>query len=393
MSPEAKAVLVGGAGALFVQAGLSEDDAAKRAQLYVEDVAGFGLDMVAAVQPATAPLQLPPMTESAELAVRLTMQHLVQRISEASINAYQQRKLREALSQIRTAELLKRESMKSISAGLEAHLASETTSLATCWKVTRTDGVIFTFTDYDRDLTLPSDGRTYSASTGYTRTAIQSNSELSVDNLDLHGALVSDAITEADISAGLWDYAVIEIFTVNWDDLTQGRLRERKGTLGQIRTGRNSFIAELRGMLNELQISVGRVYAPSCDADLGDARCGVNMAPFTKFGFVTATDSSKRVFQDSFRTEADGSFTKGKVTWTTGLNTGHSMDVKRYNFANKQFDLQLQMPYDIQMGDEYTVTAGCDKSLTTCRVIFGNVINFRGYPYIPGLDRIISGGR
>lgn len=280
--------------------------------------------------------------------------------------------------------------MKSTSAGLDAHLASETTSLATCWKCTRTDGVIFTFTDHDRNLLLPLDGRTYSASTGYTRTAIQSNSELSVDNLDLEGAFVSAAVTEADIRAGLWDFATVAIFLVNWADLTQGVLRERKGTLGQVRTGRNHFVTELRGLMQRLQQSVGRLYGMACDADFGDARCGLNAALFTVTGTVDSV-TSRRVFFDAARAEAEHYFTKGRITFTSGLNAGLSMDVKL--FGSGTVELQLPMPYDIAPGDGYSMVAGCRKRKNPdCKDKFNNVVNHRGFDFIPGIDQIASGG-
>jgi uncharacterized phage protein (TIGR02218 family) len=47
----------------------------------------------------------------------------------------------------------------------------------------------------------------------------------------------------------------------------------------------------------------------------------------------------------------------------------------------------------VQAGDEYIATAGCDKSLATCRDRFNNVINFRGMPYLPGTDKILQIGR
>ena len=44
----------------------------------------------------------------------------------------------------------------------------------------------------------------------------------------------------------------------------------------------------------------------------------------------------------------------------------------------------------IMVGDTFTVTAGCDKTLATCRDRFANVDNFRGFPHIPGNDFIMS---
>ena len=97
--------------------------------------------------------------------------------------------------------------MKSASTQLAAHIAGETTMLATCWKVTRRDGLVLGFTDHDQDLTV--EGQLYQASTGYTRSAIHTISDLSVDNLDIESALNSDTLNASDLRAGLWDGAEV----------------------------------------------------------------------------------------------------------------------------------------------------------------------------------------
>ena len=43
----------------------------------------------------------------------------------------------------------------------------------------------------------------------------------------------------------------------------------------------------------------------------------------------------------------------------------------------------------IAVGDDFVVRAGCDKRLETCRDRFANVVNFRGFPHIPGQDTVI----
>lgn len=279
--------------------------------------------------------------------------------------------------------------MRTASVALAAHLASETTSLATLWKVTRTDSVVFGFTDHDADITF--DGVTYAAATGFARSAVRATLGLDPDNLELAGALASSAITVEDVRAGVWDYAGVETFVVNWADLTQGALQQSKGKLGEIRDGRNSFVTELLGLSTLLSQPVGRVYTPSCDADLGDARCTVNLAGFTVSGTVTGV-TSKRAFADSARAEADGYFDGGKLTWTGGDNTGFVMEVKGFLNSGGAFALQLPMPYTIQVGDTYTAVAGCDKTLATCKDVFNNVVNFRGFPSIPGPRQVASGG-
>lgn len=280
--------------------------------------------------------------------------------------------------------------MKSVGASLLAHMQGEVTTLCTCWKVTRTDGQVFGFTDHSENLTIS--GITYSASTGYTATAIKSTSALNVDNLDVQGALDSSTITDGDLLAGLWDFATVEIFLVNYADTSMGSMNLRKGNIGNVQTGRGAFVTELRGMMQRLQQAVGRLIMPACNADLGDARCGVNLGTFPN-GTVPDTITSvvsNRNFICSSLAPVSGWFDGGLVTFTSGLNDGLQMEVKAYATGGAIL-LFLPMPYTVQVGDTITITAGCDKAHTTCNSKFSNTINFRGFPHLPGIGRIFSG--
>jgi uncharacterized phage protein (TIGR02218 family) len=44
----------------------------------------------------------------------------------------------------------------------------------------------------------------------------------------------------------------------------------------------------------------------------------------------------------------------------------------------------------VAVGDAFTVSAGCDKQFSTCRTKFDNALNFRGFPYMPGNDAVVS---
>ena len=48
------------------------------------------------------------------------------------------------------------------------------------------------------------------------------------------------------------------------------------------------------------------------------------------------------------------------------------------------------MPNAIAGGDQFTIVAGCDRTHTTCRDKFSNILNFRGEPYIPGQDFVLK---
>lgn len=277
--------------------------------------------------------------------------------------------------------------MKSISPSLLAHMAGELATLATLWKITRTDGQVFGFTDHDADITYG--GVTYEAESGYTASAIRTSADLAVDNMEAEGMLSSATITDADLAAGLWDAAAFVIMRVNYADLTMGHEVQRAGTLGNISHGQNHFSAELRGLMQSLQQAVGRVYTPACDAALGDARCGVTLGSYTVTGSVT-TATSARVFTDTARTEADGYFDGGLITWTSGDNDTYQMEVKSSTSAGV-ITLQQGMPNGTTIGDTYSLSAGCDKLLATCRDKFSNVVNFRGFPHVPGPDKVIAG--
>lgn len=271
--------------------------------------------------------------------------------------------------------------MKSVSANLLTHLGSEVTTLATLFRITRADGTIKRFTTHDEDISYG--GFSYESSASYSASAVQTTAGLEVDNLDVDVLIDSAGITEAEILAGLYDYAVVEIFQVNYKGLADGQINLRKGRLGEVSLRRGVFTGELRGLTQHLQQTIGRVYQRRCDADLGDARCTVALGPHTVTGTVSVA-TSRQVFTAS----AVPALAGGKLTWTGGANSGFAMEVK--SIAGSVITLNLAMPYDLQVGDAYSVHSGCDKKLSTCRDTFNNVINFRGHAhYLPGADAVI----
>lgn len=280
--------------------------------------------------------------------------------------------------------------MKSIPTDLLAHYASGTTTLARLWKCTRRDGAVLGFTDHDMPLEL--DGITYEPRSGFTASALKSAADFSVDNLELEGLLESDAITPQDIEAGLWDGATIELLEVNWADLTMGANVLRVGSLGEIQHAGTTYVAELRGLLHKLQNNVCRIVTPACDAQLGDARCGVDLEAQRAAGTVTAVASHRDFTAADLVGDAD-LYAFGEVTWTRGANAGYRMEVQSHG-ADGVVKLQLEMPHAIAVGDTFTVVPGCNRSKAVCKDKFDNVINFRGFSFVPGNDKtLLVGGQ
>lgn len=278
--------------------------------------------------------------------------------------------------------------MKGTASALKSHMAGSALTVAHCWKVTRTDGQVYGFTDHDESLIVS--GTTYTPSSVFSGSAVATRAELNVDDLELEGLLDADGITAADIEAGLWDGAAIIIYRVNWASLSDGAEIVRKGWLGKAQRRGPLYVAEMRGLMQALQNNIGREVKPTCDAQLGDARCGKVLTSFTHAATVTAV-SSRRQFTASALTQAAGYFDYGRVTWTAGDNDGLVMDIKTGN-GSGVIVLQLPMPFDIQVGDTLSAVAGCNKSKTACKETFSNLDNFRGFSFVPGPDRALAIG-
>lgn len=265
---------------------------------------------------------------------------------------------------------------KTLTAPIALHIAAAVQSLCSCWKITRTDGVILTFTDAQSPVVV--NGVTYASAVGFDPSAVETTTVMAVDNLEVSGLLTLNFITAADVSAGVYDAAEIELFYVNRLDPNSGTLPMKRGTVGQITWQQGTFKAEVRGLMQPFHQNIVEIFSASCRATLGDNRCKVALTASTG---TVATVTDNRKFTDTARTEADGTFGYGKATFTSGLNTGYVMEVK--TFVGGVVELLLPMPRAIAIGDTYTLLPGCDRAATTCRVRFNNLNNFRGEPDIP----------
>lgn len=282
--------------------------------------------------------------------------------------------------------------MRTLSPAFAAHLASGATTLCSCWKLTRRDGIVLGFTDHDHDLTF--DGVTFEATTGFTATDIKSSIGLSVDNLDVASAFTSDRLDEVHLAAGFYDDASVEIWRVNWADPSQ-RLLERKGSIGEVRRSGAHFSAEIRGLAHYLNQPKGRLYQFTCDADLGDARCTLALPAFTAIATVTDVIDEKRLAVSGLSAFDADWFSRGLARVLTGVGTGSRSEVRRHSKITSGDRLEFWQPLAAlpAVGDTLSVVAGCDKTFATCRAKFANGVNFRGFPHIPGNSFVTSVAR
>jgi len=288
-----------------------------------------------------------------------------------------------------------------VSAELLAHVAGERTTLAVCWRIARTDGVEFFFTSNAVNLEI--DGDTYEAATGTLASATAQDRGLNIDNIQATSFLSDDSITEADLAAGLFDGATVDVFFVNYMDLTMGKLWIGEGwILGPVTIRDNSFSAEIQGKIAKLQQEIVEVYSPTCRATFGDARCKVNLAALTQEAVVgSVTDSQTFVISGvTLPSGYEDMLRYGTLTWLAAEssevanNAGLAMEIKSYDAGTGEIVLFMGMPYAVTAGDRCTVVYGCPKTMEACAMFddpdstsddptIGNTRNFRGEPYVP----------
>lgn len=288
--------------------------------------------------------------------------------------------------------------MKNIPIALRNHLSLDATSWTRLLKVVCKDGTVLGFTELDADVTFDDGGGTllYRADQGFTPERIQTTADLGVDNTDLAGWYSDTGITEQRIRAGLFDFARVWVYRVNYMDLSQGREIWAAGTLGESRYSETGWTTEFRSLSQQLRQPLCQLYSLTCRARFGSKPIGTIGAPFTErqpcnkdlvwaTGTVTSLGAEiDRIFTDSSRPEADGFYQPGVVEWLTGSNAGAQIEV--YTFAADQFTLLLPMPYQIQNGDTYRVRQDCDKTFVMCKTRHNNTLNNRSEHLTPVAD-------
>lgn len=274
--------------------------------------------------------------------------------------------------------------MKNFSPAYAAHLRGPVTTLAICWRIVKKNGRLILGTTHDRDIPIdvtnigvgdagsPAfslEGR-YKASAGITGSDISSSSDMSVDNMEVKGAIQPDMfidITVADIEAGLLDSAQVTTFKVNWQDPDDFQEVLRHGSLGEIsRTAEGEYRTEVRGLTQLLQQTIGRNCGDRCDvAVFGDSRCKFNVEALRITGVVTSV-TGRREFV---------------ATLDDGASPVSQVHVRLWD----------AFPLDVDIGDQFSVLPECDRRWETCRFIYNNLINFRGPGlFSPGMDSILA---
>lgn len=290
---------------------------------------------------------------------------------------------------------------------IAADLAQGAGFCARAWIIRPRNLPALGFTDHDRDLVV--DGLICHAQSAFEAGQAEQTIGSRISQAGFRAALEAEGLDADALAKGLYDRAAVSLYLVRWREPQTIHLLWT-GHFGAIRFSEHAFEVDLIGLQAALERPIGRVYARQCDAIIGDARCGVDLdqPAFARTMIVAAIlDSGDiRVTAESESGAAGsdlapvtaGFFTGGAADWLSGANQGQMTSVLadivlpgEVSGDARQLRLADAPARQIAAGDRLRLRAGCDKIAATCRDKFANITNFRGFPFLPGADALLTG--
>ena len=291
--------------------------------------------------------------------------------------------------------------MKSASAGLIALLNSQTFLMADLLTINMVNGSSLYYCNWDTDLVVG--GVTYlSGDAQFSRTKSGCKTGINVDTMTVTlyaqpNNLILGAPVMEQIRNGLLDAAQVKVdrcfMPVNEPGNTSaGTVSIFSGRLTTAKAGRSEAELTVANELVLLNVQMPRnLYQPTCiqalfDDDMlaqGLPPTGCKLIKASYANFLTVTGVTSASVFNTGATQADGYFSLGYLTFQSGENDGYTRAVQAYLNASGNFELTSPLPFTPSIGDTLTASPGCDHTQATCSTKFGNIVNFKGFPYVP----------
>lgn len=277
-----------------------------------------------------------------------------------------------------------------VSAGALATFLNTATQrvMADLLTITLLGGQVLRYSGADRAVTV--NGNTFALGPLIVRGRTTLKLGIEVDSLDItlscdSSVQVNGTPLLAFIRAGGFDGARVVLergFGPDWVTGLVGTLVLFPGRVGQVLPTRYEAKIMVKSDMELLNVMVPRnVYQPGCLNTLFDPACGLSAATYTVSNAATsATDVTRTTFTSTLA-QAAGYFDLGVVKFTSGLNSGVSRTVRSYTPG--QLVTISPWPFAVGNGDTFSAYPGCNKTMPTCTSKFGNLLRFRGQPFVP----------
>ena len=216
---------------------------------------------------------------------------------------------------------------------------------------------------------------------------IQTRAGIDPDNATIQH-LLSTEMTRLGLVGGKWSGATVTLMQIDYRNPAWGATVTRIGRLGEATIRGYESETQFRGLMDLLNQPCGERTSMTCRYKLGESKCGVNVASFTRTGTVTSVVNRQRFTVNLSPTAVDDYYKNGLITWTSGPNSGLAMETVT-NTGNEIL-LFAPMLANVAVGNAFSIVAGDDKTLSTCHTKFSNAVNFGGEPDMPTKDTIFK---
>lgn len=252
------------------------------------------------------------------------------------------------------------------------------TSIALCWALERRDGAGIGLTSCDRPLTRG--GNRYSPAPGIVPAAVTRSLGLDSHSGEVAGALSAEALDAGELALGRWDGAAASLAAADWTAPDGDSIALLNGEIGAVTIDGERFSAELSGAAARIEEPVCPATSPECRAQFGDKQCRVDLAGRSIIAFVVSA-SAGEVTLDRV---ADDNYLLGRLRYLSGANCGISTVITAV--SGSAVSVRDIPRAAVEGGCRVELREGCDKRFETCTARFGNALNFRGEPHLPGTD-------
>ncbi|WP_345725454.1 DUF2163 domain-containing protein [Qipengyuania mesophila] len=185
-----------------------------------------------------------------------------------------------------------------------------------------------------------------------------------------------------DLAAGRFDGARIESGIVDWDTLDRATLYS--GTIAGLRQEGSGFRAELASAKARLAQDNVPLSSPTCRAHFCGPGCGLSSAAHSARARVVALDADSGMVTLDLADAAP--FRHGELRWLDGPATG--LAARILDTDGSLLTLAGRLDPSLGEGLRVRLREGCDRTIATCAARFGNAVNFRGEPFLPGNDML-----
>ncbi|MBV8061451.1 MAG: DUF2163 domain-containing protein [Alphaproteobacteria bacterium] len=282
--------------------------------------------------------------------------------------------------------------MKSASTALINYLnTGKQFIMSDLYTITLVGGSVLRYCDADISITY---GGNLFSKFNIARDGIKTSIGVQVDEVKITvNPSSSDLINGQPWGAAVWSGALDgaqvkleRLFMPTWGDTSLGTIVMFSGHVSQVTPSRTEIGISVKSELELFDTQIPRdMFQSGCLNTLYDPICSLNKASFAVTGTVASSGLLSTVTVVANMSQADGYFSLGTIQFTSGANSGLSRSVRTGSASSgvTTFALMNALPNVPAAGDTFTAWPGCDKLQSTCTGKFSNVVNFRGFPYVP----------